>query len=182
MIQFLLQNSYFQFSLSTFLFLFFRENADKRAFISAIGILGIIKDRKHLEELFLTQGIILVIVALRAGNGRAHPRGHGGIHSIDHGDVSKFLIIRASFAIGLSVSMKSGGNELVVGWLGKQVAGQLLARKLIKREIAVKRADNPVAIGPNCARLIIGIARTVSITRKIQPLPRPVLAISRLGQ
>ena len=119
-----------------------------------------------------------MIVALRAGNGRAHPRGHGGIHSIDHGDVSKFLIIRASFAIGLCVAMKSGSNELGVGWLGKQVAGQLLARKLVKRKIAVKRSNNPIAIGPNGARLIIGVARTISITREIQPLSRPMLTIS----
>ena len=121
-------------------------------------------------------------MALRAGHRGAHPHLHGGVHAIDHRHVAKLLIGCTAFVVCLRVTMKCSGDQLIVGRLIEQIARQLFARELIKRHVAVERADDPIAIPPDRARLIIRVAGTVSVPRKVQPLPRPMLAIRRLGQ
>ena len=123
-----------------------------------------------------------MIVALRAGHCGAHPHLHRGVHAIDHCHIAKLLIGSAAFVVRLRIAMKSGGDELIVAWLIEQIARELFACELIERHVAVQRANYPVAITPNRARLVISITGAVCIAREVQPLPRPVLAIRRLGQ
>ena len=182
LIQLLLQRGHLQLGGRPLLFLFIRKQADKRRLVAFVAVLGVVENREHAEVLLLTQRIVLVIMALRAGHRGAHPHLHGGVYAIDHCYIAKLLIGRAAFVVRLRVTMKRGGDQLIIGRLIKQIARQLFARELIKRHIAVKRADNPIAIPPDRARLIIRIAGTVSVPRKVQPLPRPMLAIRRLGQ
>ncbi len=121
-------------------------------------------------------------MALRAGHRGAHPHLHGGVHAIDHRHIAKLLVSRASLVVRLRVTMKSGGDELIVAGLVEQIARELFACELIERHVAVQRTDHPVAIAPNRARLVIGITGAVRVAREVQPLLRPVLAIRRLGQ
>ena len=158
------------------------ENFQERTFITPIRVGGIIKDGKHAVEFLLANGIILVIVALAAGHGGTHPDGHGGIYPVNDGHVAKFLIISAPLAVGLGVAMEGSSRELILGRVGQQIAGHLLDGELIKGKITVKGANHPVAIGPDGAGRIIGVSGTVGIARQIQPLPRPMLAVGRLGQ
>ena len=60
----------------------------------------------------------------------------------------------------------------------QEVARQLLDGKLVKGLIRIKRSNEIVAISPNHAERIIGIARGIGIPRLIEPKPRPVFAKS----
>ena len=182
LIQLLLQRGHLQLGGRPLLFLFIRKQADKRRLVAFVAVLGVVENREHAEVLLLTQRIVLMIMALRAGHRGAHPHLHGGVHAIDHRHVAKLLIGCTAFVVCLRVTMKCSGDQLIVGRLIEQIASQLFARELIKRHVAVERADDPIAIPPDRARLIIRVAGTVSVPRKVQPLPRPMLAIRRLGQ
>ena len=56
-----------------------------------------------------------MIMALRAGHRGAHPHLHGGVYAINHRYIAKLLISRAAFVVCLRVTMKRGGNQLIVG-------------------------------------------------------------------
>ncbi len=123
-----------------------------------------------------------MVVALGTGHGNSHPNRQGGVHPVDDGDVAVLLIVGAAFVVGLGVAVKGGGDELVIGGIGKHVARQLFHRELIERQVAVERPDDPVAVAPYGAGLVVGIPCTVCIAREIQPLPRPVFSVGRCVQ
>ena len=179
-VQFLLQRGDFVFQFNFLLLLRLGENTHQRRFIAFVAVLRIIKNGEHLKIFLLAERIVLVIVALCTGHGGAHPRGHRRVHAVNHGDVAKLLIVGAAFAVGLGVAMKGGGDELVGRGRGQQIAGELVASKLVERLVVVDGADNPIAIRPNGARRIVGIARAVGITREVQPLARPMFAVGGL--
>ena len=78
--------------------------------------------------------------------------------------------------------MKARGKKLRFGRIRQEVAGELLDREPVERQVAVERVDHVVAIFPDAARLVVGVTLGVGVTREIQPRQRPMLAISRLGQ
>ena len=78
--------------------------------------------------------------------------------------------------------MKTGGNLLVPGGVGQEVAGHLLDGELVKRHVPVEGVDDPIAVRPNRARQIFFIAIGICVTRYIQPLAGPAFAIVRRSQ
>ena len=76
--------------------------------------------------------------------------------------------------------MESGGDLLLDGRIGQQVAGNLLDGELVERHIAVEGVDHPVAIAPGVRPgQVFFVAVAIGVTRQIQPLPRPFFAIVR---
>ncbi len=63
------------------------EQFDQRAFVPFVCILGLVEDGEDLEIVFSAKGDVLVIVALGASHGHSHPDRHGGVDTIDDGDV-----------------------------------------------------------------------------------------------
>ena len=78
--------------------------------------------------------------------------------------------------------MKPGGEQLGLRRIRQEVAGELLDRKLIKRQVSIERVDDVVAVGPDAARLIVGVPLGVRITGKIEPAAGPVFAVRRLRE
>ena len=115
----------------------------------------------------MRDGVILVRVALGAGRRRSHPGRHGGIHTVDHRSIAKFLVASTALVVRFGIAMKGRRNELILGGIGKQVSCDLFDGELIKRHIRIKRADDPIAIGPDRATGIVGIARRVRIACEV---------------
>ena len=61
------------------------------------------------------------------------------VHAIDDGDVAELLVVGAAFVVGQRVAMEGRGDELLVGRVGQQVAGDLLDRELVERLVGVER-------------------------------------------
>ena len=57
-------------------------------------------------------------MALGACHGDSHPNRHGGVHPVDYGDVAEFLVVGASFIVGLGISVEGSGDQLIVGGFG----------------------------------------------------------------
>ena len=61
------------------------------------------------------------------------------------------------------------------------IGGQLIKHELIVGQIFVQRADHPIAIGVRPGKALRGVYRVVhriGITRHVQPVTSPSLAIS----
>ena len=77
---------------------------------------------------------------------------------------------------------KAGGDELVLRGIGQQIAGDLLDDELVVGQIAVERADDPIAIGPDEPRLVLFVAVRIGIPSAIEPDAAPALAVVRRGE
>jgi len=77
--------------------------------------------------------------------------------------------------------MKRGGDQLLLGRIFEQIAGELFNRELIERQIAVECGDDPVAIRPGIAlaQRILAVAVGIGVACEVQPHARPLLAVSR---
>ena len=116
-------------------------------------------------------------MALSTCHRRPHPHGQSGVNTINHGNVTKFFIVGAAFVIGQRVAMKGGGYQLFVGRLRQKIAGHLFDRELVKRHVVINGLNHPVAVGPDCARRVVGVACRISITGQVQPLASPVFTV-----
>ena len=65
---------------------------------------------------------------------------------------------------------------------GQQVAGDLLDDELVVGQVAVERVDDPVAIEPDAARLVLLEAVGVGVAGGVEPVPAPALAVVRRGE
>ena len=132
--------------------------------------------------LALGEGVVLVGVALGAGQRRAEPDRGGGVHAVDHRRHAELLGVGAALGVDHRVAVEAGGDALVQGRLGQQVAGQLLDREAVEGQVAVVGVDDPVAVAPQGAPVVLLVAVGVGVARQVQPAPRPGLAVARGGQ
>ena len=141
-----------------------------------------VEEREELVELLLLDGIVLVIVAAGAAQGHSHPHGGGGFHAVDH--VLSLILLRngATLEVDHVVAIETGGDFLLLGGLGKQIAGELLHGEAVERHVAVERVDHPVAPGPHVAMAVDVIAVCVGVTGEVEPLHGHALAVVRRGQ
>ena len=145
----------------------------------ALRLVVVIQIREELVVLFLRQWIELVVVALGAGDGEAEERLADGVHPVVHGIHAELFRIDSSFLVQHGIAKKSGGDDLVLGRVWQQVAGDLLADELVVGQIAVECVDDIVAIEPNLPRHVLLVAVGVGIAGRIEPGPRPALAVVR---
>ena len=108
-----------------------------------------------------------VVVARRAAGRESEPhRGHrlDAILGVD-----RFILgrNRSALARGGQATVETGGDFLVDGRFGQQVAGHLLDRKPVERHVLFERVDHPIAVGPDRAVVVdvdavgVGVAHGV---------------------
>ena len=133
-------------------------------------------------KIFLRNRIELVVMA--AGTADRQPqvdRARRG-DAIDHRLDAEFLGVGSPFFIQQRVAMKPGRHELIDRRVGQQVAGELLDRELIERQVAIVRVDHPIAILPDRPRVVVGVAVAVGVASQVEPVPAPALAVVGRGQ
>src|SRR6185503_13103193 len=113
---------------------------------------GAVEERVELVILALADGIKLVIVALRACYRETEERRRGGIHAIHHGLDAELLRVDPTFLVDLRVAIEARRDFLLQRWVWQQVPRKLIDHKLIERQIAIQRIDDPFAVFPNRAR------------------------------
>ena len=117
-------------------------------------------------------------MTLRTTGRQSHPHLHRGVNAILDGRNPKLLVVRPAFVVRHRVPVKRGRQNLLIRRVGKQVAGQLLDRKLVKWLVAIQRVDDPVAITPDVAMPVFLVPFCVGIPSQVEPHPRPVLTVS----
>jgi hypothetical protein len=72
---------------------------------------------------------------------------------------------------------KRGGEDLLGVGVGQQVAGELLDREAVERQVGVERVDHPVAVAPGVgAVVVLFVAVRVGVARLVEPVAAPALA------
>ena len=154
----------------------------ERGFVAFVAIGALVEERVGLEVFRDGDRVVLMGVALRAGHGGAHEYRIGRVDPVDDGGVAELFVAGAAFVLGHRVAMKGGRNDLVFGGVGEQVAGELLHRELVEGLVLIERLDHPVAVGPDDATGVAGVAGAVGITGEVEPLAGPVFAVGGLGE
>ena len=80
------------------------------------------------------------------------------------------------------IAIESGGDDLALRRLGKQIAGKLLNGELIEGHVRIVGVYHPVAPMPHVAAAVALVAVAVGIPREIKPLERHRFTVARRGQ
>ena len=141
-----------------------------------------LEKRAHLVKLALAEGVELVIVALRTTNRDAEQGAADGAgHFIkDHvASLGEQIDVRHVLP---RKQKPSGDGGLRIVWV-QQVTGDLLLDELVVREVGIEGVDDPVAITPSVGPdLVMLKAVRLRETREVEPVLRPMLAVSGKGQ
>ena len=108
------------------------------------ALLGdVVEEGEEPVELVLRDRVELVAVAAGAGQRQAQPDGRGRVDAVD--DVLDGVLLGddAPFAVAAMVAVEAGRDLLVERRAGQQVAGELLDRELVERQVAVDRRRSP---------------------------------------
>ncbi len=141
-----------------------------------------LKYAKRLVEILLRERVVLVIVAAGASQGEAHEDGGGGLRAVGHVLDAILFGDDAAFAGGAVIAVEAGGDALLEGGIGQQIAGQLLDGEPVVGQIAVEGVDDPVAPAPHVARAVGLVAVGVAVARRFHPAKGHALAVARRGE
>ena len=92
--------------------------------------------------------IILVRMTLATAQRQPQPKCARCADSVDHIVDPRFFRIATSFAIRHVVAVKASRQPLFWSRIWQQISGELLDSELIKRQVAVERADHPISPRP----------------------------------
>ena len=165
-----------------FLFLLRRGQQKLRLRQGDGRLLDVREERAHPVKILLRERVELVIVTLATAHGHAHP-GRGDVaHAIAQIFLNVFLCLRPAFPGGQEQAVVAGGDLLLAGGAGHEIAGDLIDGELIERLVAVEGVDAPVAPGPDLARVIAVEADGVAVAHQVHPHDRHALAVARRGE
>ena len=144
-----------------------------------VGVVLVVEEGQQPVVVALRDRVELVVVALAAADGQAEPDAAGGVDAIDDGLDAELFHIDAAFFVNEGVAVEAGGDALAPGGVRQQVAGQLLDRELVERQVGVQGGEYPVAVRPDRPRRIDAEAVAVGVPGQVQPDAAPPLAVVR---
>ena len=140
---------------------------------------GVIEKGEQPEVFFMADGVELMRVALGALERESNGRFSEGVDAVENAFEAELLDDDGAFFVDHAVAHESAGDELVLGAVGDEIAGELFDQKLVIGHVGVERIDDPVAIDPLFARLVLFETIGVSVARDIEPLAGPFFAEGR---
>ena len=156
-----------------------QRHAELGQVFDQVGVGGLIEELHELIEFLVLDRIIRVGVALHAAEADAHPCLPSGAHAVDDGGDAELLIIGAALAVDLGEAAESGGDLLVERRVRDQIAGDLFDGELVEWQVAVEGVDEPIAVFPDLAAAIVGVARAIGVAGEVHPDGGPALAEMR---
>ena len=173
----------------------FRGRLERAAFCAGVGsftngpavphvaverrVGGTVEERVERVILLLRDRVELVVVADGAAGGEAEPRLHRRAGAIDGVAIHPLLGDRSAFAGRDVAAVEAGRGQLIVRWHRQQIAGELLDREAVVRQVLVECLDHPVAILPHLAFVVEVQAVRVGVAGQIEPVAGHLLAKAR---
>ena len=142
----------------------------------------VVEQRVKLVKLPLRNRVVFVVVTPRAAKRQPEENRGRRLDAIHHGLDTILLIDDASLALDRMVAIEAGRHALGDRRVRQQVAGELLEGKPVERHIVVERANHPVAPWPHHAAAVQAVSVRVGVSRRIEPVERHPLAVSRRCQ
>ena len=144
--------------------------------------LAVLKYANMLVEVALRDRVEFVVVALGAAERQAEDGFAERFHAIDVVVGEILFGNRAALVRVHVVALEAGGDELGLGAIGQQVAGELLAEELVVGHIRVERVDDPVAPEPHVPAAVDREAVRVGIAGGVEPDEGHAFAEVRAGE
>lgn len=114
-------------------------------------------------------GVVFVIVAFGASGGEAQPDGSEGPDVFAFEGVKCLLFDDAGFAICIDEAIVGGRGEGSIITIREEVAGELLARELIKGHVRVQGLDDVFAVRAGCDGFVGNHAIGIGMANEVQP-------------
>ena len=174
-------------TLGGFVFLLCPARVDRHVgFGSDVAILSLFRNvvEKGVEliKIALGNGIVFVVMTPRATDCESHPNSRGGLDPVGHILDEEFFRDDPALVVDSMIAIESCRKPLVVSWIRKQVARELLDRKLVERHVLIQGLDDPVAPRPLCFSNVALVATGIGIARRIEPGQCHALAIGRRSE
>ena len=123
-----------------------------------------------------------MVVATGAFEGEAEEGGaEGGDAVVDVVD-AVFLLDGSALGLLRVKTVKRGSEDLLVGGIGQQIAGELVSDEFVPREIFVERLDDPVAPRPHVAFAVDLETVAVGVAREVEPIGGHAFAVAGRGE
>ncbi len=160
---------------------FFRFVGDQvvRIIIVLVTVLGAVEIVHETVVIRVRDRLVRMSMALHATERDPLHRDPGGVDPVLDRLDPELLVVGPALRIGLGQAQKRGGRDLIGGGFVHRIAGELVADERGVRQIAVERLDQPVAIRPDHAVVILFITLRVGVPRQVHPHRRPALAVAR---
>ena len=139
----------------------------------------VVEKRIHRVKIALRDGIVFVVVALRAADCEAEPRHARRGDAIHHVEVQVFRLDDSALVARHHVTMKARRDFLLDERIRNQIARELLGREITERLVVVESLHHPVAPHPHIAQRIVVIAARICVTREVEPRHRHAFAEMR---
>ena len=130
----------------------------------------------------LRDGIVLVIVAVRAFERESEPGHAERAHAVGNVLDAIFLVDDAALGVDDVIAPEAGGDALLERRVRQQVAGKLLGEEAIVRHVGVEALQHPVAPAPHGPRGIVVEAMRVGVAGDVQPVHCHALAVAGRGK
>ena len=128
------------------------------------------KEGSQGMEVLGGEGIVFVIVALRAAHGGSHPDGRDIADAVGLINGAVFFFLKPAFVSGLKQAIIAGGDALVFGGVWKEIAGELFSGELVEGLVLVEGIDDVIAIGRDPLILITVVSHGVGVADEIEPI------------
>jgi hypothetical protein len=130
---------------------------------------GVAEDAHQRVEIAGGNGVVLVIVALRAGDRETQEAARGGIHAV---------------VLHLGAQSIEAEARFVFFVIGKLIAGDLGFHENVVGHVVLNGLNHPIAIaeGGRIGVVALRVEPVVGVAGDIQPETSPALAIARRGE
>ena len=146
------------------------------------GFVDVLEERGERVEIFLGDRVELVVVTTAALEREPEEsRAEGGDAVVDVVD-AVFLFDRAALGFLCVETVEGGGEDLIFGGLGQEVAGELVGDEFIPREVLVEGLNDPVAPWPHVALAVDLETVAVGVAGEVEPICGHAFAIARRGE
>ena len=154
--------------------------------VAVVGVdaplLHVCEEGGERVEVAQGEGVVLVVVALRAAHGAAEEGRADGAHAVGGVFGQVFARLRAALAGHHVEPVEPGGDALFVGGVGQEVAGELFDGEAVEALVGVEGVDDVVAIGEDALVLVAVVADGVGEARDIEPPHGHAFAEMRGGE
>lgn len=151
--------------------------------ISATSVNGsLIEECSQRVVVLLAERIIFVVMAATAVEGEAHPHRADGFGHVEDVVDAVFFGDGASFAIDGMIAEKAGGEDLLLGGIGKEITCDLPDGEVVVGDVSINGIDDPVAPRPHGAFAVALKAIGVGVACGIEPGPGETFSEGRVGE
>ena len=119
-----------------------------------------------------------MIVAATALEGEAEEGGAEGGHAVVDVIDAVFLLDGAALGFLWVEAVESGGEDLIVGRVRQEIAGELIGNEFVPAEIFVEGLDDPVAPRPHLALAVHLEAVAIGVAGDIEPVGGHTFAVA----